>query len=80
MSRRSAVPVALVAAMLAMIASPDVAFACAVCFDGPGESRQAFLITTAFLTLLPLGMVAGVGAWIRGRARRAESDQPSREV
>jgi hypothetical protein len=79
-SRRSAVPVALVAAAFAMIASPDVASACAVCFDGPGESRQAFLITTAFLTLLPLGMVAGVGAWLRSRARRVESDQPSREV
>ena len=78
--------VALVVATASMIAVPEVAHACAVCFDGPGESRQAFLITTAFLTILPLGMVAGAGAWLRGKARRAESEsdqqpqQPSQDV
>lgn len=70
MSRNWAVLVALVAVALL----PDVAHACAVCFDGPGETRQAFSSTTAFLTLLPLGMLAGTGAWLRGRARRAESE------
>lgn len=48
---------------------PDVAHACPVCFDSSDENRQAFLVTTAFLTLLPLGMVTGAGLWLRKRAR-----------
>ncbi len=59
--------------LIALGAVPEIALACAVCFDGPGETRQAFLATTAFLTLLPLGLVAGAGAWLRGKARRADS-------
>ncbi len=61
-------------ALVGLAAMPDIALACAVCFDGPGETRQAFLATTAFLSLLPLGLLAGAGAWLRARARRAESD------
>jgi hypothetical protein len=58
--------------------SPDLAHACPVCFDSSDENRQAFLITTAFLTLLPLGMVGGAGLWLRKRARerRAEGERP----
>ncbi len=71
---------ALALALIAIVLQPEVAHACAVCFDGPGETRQAFLVTTAFLTLLPLGMLGGAGAWLRSRARRAEAeaaqDQP----
>jgi hypothetical protein len=68
----------LALALLALAVVPDVAPACAVCFDGPGETRKAFFATTAFLTLLPLGMVAGAGAWLRTKARRgaAETDDP----
>jgi len=79
MSRGSAVLLVLLAVALL----PGDAHACAVCFDGPGETRQAFFATTAFLTLLPLGMLAGAGAWLRSRARRAEfesTDAPSDEV
>jgi hypothetical protein len=50
----------------------DLMLACAVCFDGAGASRQAFIATTAFLTVLPLGMVAGAGVWLRKRARQVE--------
>jgi hypothetical protein len=57
-----------------VVALPDVAHACAMCFSGPEESRRAFFVTTAFLTLLPLGMVAGTTAWLRGKARRAEAE------
>jgi hypothetical protein len=60
-------------ALVAIAFLPDAAHACAVCFDGPGQTRQAFSVTTAFLTLLPLGMLAGAGAWLRGRARRADT-------
>ena len=62
-------------ALIALVGVPEVAHACAVCFDGPGETRMAFLTTTAFLTLLPLGIVAGAGAWLRKRVRRAEIER-----
>ena len=63
---RAWIPV-LVSAALALF--PDVAHACPVCFDARDENRQAFLATTAFLSLLPLGMVAGTGLWLHRRAR-----------
>lgn len=56
-------------ALVAVFALPDVAHACPVCFDSSDENRQAFLVTTAFLTLLPLGMVGGVGLWLKKRVR-----------
>lgn len=62
----------LVLAVVGLVALPDAAHACAVCFDGPGETRRAFFATTAFLTLLPLGMLAGAGAWLRSKARQAD--------
>ena len=57
---------------------PEAALACPVCFDSSDENRMAFLATTAFLSLLPLGMVAGAGLWIRQRARALDdgSDEP----
>jgi hypothetical protein len=66
--------VVIVVAVAAM-ATPDVAQACPMCFSGPAESRRAFFVTAAFLTLLPLGMVAGATAWLRGKARAAEAGE-----
>lgn len=66
-------------ALLALVLLPEVALACPVCFDSSDENRQAFLVTTAFLTLLPLGMVTGAGLWLRKRAREVadgEQDVP----
>jgi hypothetical protein len=48
-----------------------------VCFDARDENRQAFLATTLFLTLLPLGMVAGAGLWLRKRARDVDAESES---
>jgi len=62
------------AAVMVMLL-PDVVHACPVCFDARAENRQAFLATTAFLTLLPLGMVAGTGLWLRKRAREVETGE-----
>ena len=61
--------------LLALI--PDVAHACAVCFDASDENRQAFLATTAFLSLLPLGMVGGAGLWLRKRSRDLDAEDES---
>lgn len=61
-----------VAAVALIAALPDVAHACPVCFDRDDEARLAFLATTGLLTLLPLGLVAGTGWWLRKRAREVE--------
>lgn len=71
MSRLWIVGLALV--LVALL--PDVAHACPVCFDARAETREAFLVTTAFMTLLPLGMVAGTGLWLRHRSREADRGQ-----
>jgi hypothetical protein len=63
----------LTLALAAWLALPDAAHACAVCFDASDENRQAFLVTTAFLSLLPLGMVGGAGLWLRRRVRERDS-------
>lgn len=64
--RRAWIPLAALALVVAL---PDVAHACPVCFDASDENRMAFLTTAILLTFLPLGMVGGVGLWIRKRAR-----------
>ena len=65
-------------AIVLIAALPDVALACPVCFDARDENRQAFLATTAFLSLLPLGMVAGAGLWLRKRAREVDAEREER--
>lgn len=55
---------------------PEAVWACPVCFDPREENRLAFLATTALLTLLPLGMVAGTGLWLRRRAREIDGSEP----
>ena len=68
-----------VAAVLLIAALPDVAHACPVCFDRDDEARLAFLATTGLLTLLPLGLVAGTGWWLRKRAREVEDGAERQE-
>lgn len=71
------IPLLLMLALLASVALPDAAHACAVCFDASDENRQAFLLTTAFLSLFPLGMVGGAGLWLRRRVRERDAqDSP----
>lgn len=73
MSRARIAGLALALVLIALL--PDVALACPVCFDARDENRRAFLATTAFLSLLPLGMVAGAGLWLRKRARAADEQR-----
>ena len=73
---------ALTAAVLALVvtaAFPEAVYACPVCFDRDDEARMAFLATTGLLTLLPLGMVLGTGAWLRRRARELDEEQREEE-
>jgi len=67
---------ALALTLLAVL--PDVVSACPVCFDPREENRLAFIATTAFLSLLPLGMVAGAGLWLRRRVRTLDARELDR--
>lgn len=54
-----------------IVTSPALAEACAVCGAARSEaSRDAFIATTVFMTLLPLLAIGGVVLWLRRRARR----------
>ncbi len=58
-----------------ILAFPEVLHACPVCFDPREENRLAFIGTTVFLSLLPLGMVAGAGFWFRRKYRETDSPE-----
>jgi len=64
-----------VLALVALVAVPEDVSACAVCFDSSDENRAAFLATTAILSLVPLGMVGGLGAWLRKRSRELDREE-----
>ena len=64
----------LLLALLLLLVLPDALHACPVCFDSSAENRRAFLFTAIFMTLLPLGMVAGAGLWVRRRSRRIDEE------
>lgn len=69
--------IAVTAALVLLALFPDAAHACPVCFDSRDENRQAFLATTVFLSLFPLGMVAGVGLWVRKRSKELDEQDES---
>ena len=48
----------LAALGLGLVLLPGSASACAVCFSGEEEGRIAYIAMTAFLTFLPLMMIA----------------------
>ena len=52
-----------------LLSAPAALYACPVCFDPRDKNRLAFFGTTVFMSLLPLGLVAGIGLWLRKRAR-----------
>ncbi len=62
-------------AALILALFPEGVAACPVCFDSSDENRMAFIATTAFLSLMPLGMVAGAGLWIRKKVKD-RGDEP----
>ncbi len=72
---------ASLAAFALVLSSPLAAAACPLCIAAQDESVQiAYLIATAFMSLLPLGLVGGLVYWLRGRARQLESEAASGEI
>lgn len=65
------------AAVFALATLPaQQAVACAVCFSGRDESRVMYLLTTIFMTLIPIA-VLGVGIyWVVKKATAADSAPP----
>ena len=78
-SARRVVLTAGALALAVMAAFPEALYACPVCFDRDDEARIAFLATTGLLTLLPLGLVLGTGAWLRRRARELDAGERDEE-
>jgi len=69
-SRAPRLAAAAVAAAITLL--PALATACAVCGAGAKErSNVAFLISTIFLSLLPLAAIVGGLLWLRRHAREA---------
>lgn len=69
---------ALIAAGL--VVAPGLAHACAVCSSGREDDVQfAFIATTVFLSVLPLGMLGGAVWWLRRRLREIEAREARRE-
>ncbi len=65
----------------AIVCAPGPGYACAVCLSATDEYREAFTLTTAILTALPLLMIGSLVFWLRRRFLRQERESavPSRE-
>jgi hypothetical protein len=63
--------------LLALVAVPEWAAACAVCGAGvdDDQSRIAYLITSGVLSVLPLALFGGFVLWLRARSRRQSGVQ-----
>lgn len=55
---------------------PAVSPACAVCFSATENNRVAFIVTTFFLTVLPLTMIGGGVLWVRRRMAALDAEFP----
>ena len=65
----------LIVGLLVLV--PRLATACSVCSAGRDEeNRIAFIITTAFMTLLPLLLIGGLAFWLWGRFRALDEQHP----
>jgi hypothetical protein len=65
--RRRRAFVAVLAALLSAL--PALAQACAACGVGNGRNKAAFFVTTVFLSLLPLGIIAAILFWLARNGR-----------
>jgi len=64
--------------LLALVAVPEWAAACAVCGAGvdDDQSRIAYLITSGVLSVLPLALFGGFLLWLRRQHRRQSGARP----
>ncbi len=60
---------------IVLLLTPALAHACAVCGGGSDRMRIAFLISTAFLSLLPLALIFSGVWWLRRQIGAAMNDE-----
>jgi hypothetical protein len=65
--------VSLVASLAAL--APHAAWACTVCGLGQEQTEWAYVAMTAVLSLLPLGLIGGIGLWLHRRSAAAVAAQ-----
>jgi len=58
--------------LVSLLLTPLEAEACPVCFSAKEGSRQAFILTTALLTFLPLGMIGSLLFWLRKHLQKRD--------
>jgi hypothetical protein len=51
-----------------------LATACPVCFSSEGASRETYVLTTIFLTLLPFVVIGTIIWWLSKRAKAHAAD------
>ena len=68
-SKKISAPLLKITLIISIFHLPGTAYSCAVCFSGSEESLQAYYLTTVFLTLLPVLMLASIGYWIYRKHR-----------
>jgi len=62
--------------LVVLIWAPKMVLACSVCSVGrEDENRIAFLVTTVFLSLLPLVMIGTAVWWFWRRTRQLEREE-----
>jgi hypothetical protein len=64
--------------LLALVALPEWAAACAVCGAGldDDQGRVAYLVTSGLLSVLPLALFGGILLWLRRQYRRQRGARP----
>jgi hypothetical protein len=62
-------------AWLSLVIAPELASACAVCFGGEDDNRQAFIDTTVILTIVPLLLIAAFIWLMVRRIQKVESQR-----
>jgi hypothetical protein len=60
----------------AVVCTPAVASACDGCLAAQSDSVQrAFIVASAFISVLPLAMVGGAVLWLRRRAAKLAAEE-----
>lgn len=68
--------IATAAAFALTALSAQQAVACAVCFSGRDESRVMYLLTTIFMTLIPIAVLGAGIYWVVKKATATDSAPP----
>lgn len=55
----------LISILTVIVFAPQYVDACPVCFSAKPGAREAFLLSTAFLTFFPLGLLGSMIFWFR---------------